>query len=254
MTFSRLDCATKADLAIIHKEYHLSTAGPRVVGAESVKPVGETNFEVADQLASLGMEAIHPSAAAGLRERGIELQIKNTFEPEHQGTLISEHYVPEDESVEIVAGKAKVHALHLFDQSHAGHIDRVSLDLMKIVEPMPIQVISKEMTANSLTYYLSGQAAAIDTAKQQLKSNHPQAKVSSRLVSMVSKIDSTEVLSTGTQALTEAGISPVALCAPVRNVSVQYVVEEDEYQQAVGIVHSALCNQSKEERKLVGVA
>ncbi|KGY12043.1 aspartate kinase [Vibrio tubiashii] len=258
MTFSRLACVTNADLAIIHKEYHLSTADPRMVGAESVRPVGETNFDVADQLASLGMEAIHPNAAAGLRESGIELQIKNTFEPDHDGTLISEHYVPEDESVEIVAGKAKVHALHLFDQSHACHIDKVSLDLMTIIEPMPLQVISKEMTANSLTYYLSGQTAAIDTAKQQLQASHPQAQVSSRVVSMVSaigtKIDSTETLSAGTQALADAGISPVAMYAPVRNVSVQYVVEEDEYQQALGIVHGALCKQETEECQLEGVA
>ncbi|KOO10406.1 aspartate kinase, partial [Vibrio xuii] len=85
MTFSRIASITNADLAIIHKEYHLSSADPRVVGPDKVLPIGYTNYDVADQLANLGMEAIHPNAAAGLRESGIELQIKNTFEPEHQG-------------------------------------------------------------------------------------------------------------------------------------------------------------------------
>ncbi|WP_394151168.1 aspartate kinase [Vibrio maritimus] len=258
MTFSRLASVTNADLAIIHKEYHLSSADPRVVGAESVKPVGETNFDVADQLASLGMEAIHPRAAACLRESGIELQIKNTFEPDHDGTLISEHYTSDDESVEIVAGKAKVHALQLFDQSHACHIDKVSLDLMTIIEPMTLEVISKEMTANSLTYYLCGSASTIDKVKQRLKKNYPEAQVSCQVVSMVSaigtRIDSTETLSIGTRALAEAGISPVALHAPVRNVSVQYVVEEGEYQQALGVVHQALCEPERDACGLKGVA
>lgn len=60
MTFSRIAATTKADLAIIHKEYHLSSADPRVVGVDSVNPIGFTNYDVADQLANLGMEAIHP--------------------------------------------------------------------------------------------------------------------------------------------------------------------------------------------------
>ncbi|MEE2652810.1 MAG: aspartate kinase, partial [Pseudomonadota bacterium] len=85
MTFSRLAVMSKADEAIIHKEYHLSSADPRLVGAEKVVPIGRTNYDVADQLANLGMEAIHPRAAKGLRQDNIPLRVKNTFEPEHSG-------------------------------------------------------------------------------------------------------------------------------------------------------------------------
>src|SRR5690606_23321718 len=99
MTFSRIAALTHADQAIIHKEYHLSSADPRVVGPEKVRPMGLTNFDVADQLANLGMEAIHPNAAAGLRNQEIELRVKNTFEPDHAGTLISNHHQPEDNKV-----------------------------------------------------------------------------------------------------------------------------------------------------------
>ena len=99
MTFSRIASLTNADLAIIHKEYHLSSADPRVVGSNRVRPLGQTNYDVADQLANLGMEAIHPNAAAGLRESGIELQIKNTFEPQHPGTLISGAFRPTKDKI-----------------------------------------------------------------------------------------------------------------------------------------------------------
>lgn len=73
MTFSKVATVTGAGEAIIHKEYHLSTADPEMVGAENVHPIGLTNYDVADQLANLGMEAIHPRAAAGLRKRNIQI-------------------------------------------------------------------------------------------------------------------------------------------------------------------------------------
>src|SRR5690606_40398550 len=67
----------------------------RSVGDTKAVPIGRTNYDVADQLANLGMEAIHPRAAKGLRQAEIPLRIKNTFEPEHFGTLITGDYVSE---------------------------------------------------------------------------------------------------------------------------------------------------------------
>ncbi|MFA0216980.1 aspartate kinase, partial [Vibrio cyclitrophicus] len=156
MTFSRIATITEASLAIIHKEYHFSSADPKVVGVGSVKPIGATNYDVADQLANLGMEAIHSNAAAGLRESGIELQIKNTFEPEHEGTLISSDYRPDTNHIEIIAGKQKVYALHVFDQGMVGKADNVSYELMEIIADARVNLIGKEMNANSITYYLGG--------------------------------------------------------------------------------------------------
>lgn len=95
---------TKATEAIIHKEFHLSSADPRLVGEDNAVPIGRTNYDVADQLANLGMEAIHPKAAKGLRQNNIPLRIKNTFEPEHAGTLITAGYVSDSPCVEIIAG------------------------------------------------------------------------------------------------------------------------------------------------------
>ena len=73
MTFSRIAVLTGAREAVIHKEFHLSSADPRLVGEDNAVPIGRTNYDVADQLANLGMEAIHPKAAKGLRQNGIPL-------------------------------------------------------------------------------------------------------------------------------------------------------------------------------------
>lgn len=88
MTFSRIAVLSHAKEAVIHKEFHLSSADPRLVGEENAVPIGRTNYDVADQLANLGMEAIHPKAAKGLRQNNIALRVKNTFEPEDRKSVV----------------------------------------------------------------------------------------------------------------------------------------------------------------------
>ncbi|KZY79832.1 aspartate kinase, partial [Oleiphilus sp. HI0071] len=134
MTFSRIAVLTGAREAIIHKEFHLSSADPRVVGEQNAVPIGRTNYEVADYLALLGMEAIHPKAAKGMRQADIPLRLRNTFEPEHYGTLIDGEYVSEQPQVEIIAGRSDVYALEFFDQDIAGELVQASEDLAFILK------------------------------------------------------------------------------------------------------------------------
>ena len=79
VTFARIAAATAAREAVIHKEFHLSSADPRIVGEDKVVKIGRTNYDVADQLSNLGMEAVHPSAAKILRQADIPLRVANAF-------------------------------------------------------------------------------------------------------------------------------------------------------------------------------
>ncbi len=244
MTFSRIAALTNATQAIIHKEYHLSSADPRIVGADKVSPMGLTNFDVADQLANLGMEAIHPNAAAGLRQQGIELRIKNTFEPEHKGTLISNVHKPQNNKVEIIAGKDKVFALHIFDQSMVGKIDNASYELMEVIAEAKVHLVGKEMNANSMTYYLSGSSDNLNHVLYKIEKRYPNASVSGKMVALISAIgasmNTNNVLTQGMQALVNAKISPIAAHSSMRNVNVQFVVEDNDYNRAICVLHDVL--------------
>ena len=115
VTFSKIAVEVNADEAVIHKEYHLSSADPKIVGVEKSIPVGKTNYIIADQLADVGMEAIHPKAAKPLELAGINIRIKNTFEPEHPGTVIARDYISPEAKIEIVSGTDKVIAFEVHD-------------------------------------------------------------------------------------------------------------------------------------------
>ncbi len=122
VTFSKIAVVVKADEAVIHKEFHLSSADPKLVGTDKSIPVGFTNFMVADQLADIGMEAIHPKASKPLEMAGINIRIKNTFEPEHPGTLISKNYVSPKSRIEIVSGTDKVLGVEIHDPMMVGEV------------------------------------------------------------------------------------------------------------------------------------
>ncbi len=256
MTFSRIASITKADLAIIHKEYHLSSADPRVVGSDKVLPIGRTNYDVADQLANLGMEAIHPNAAAGLRESNIELQIKNTFEPEHAGTLISSDHQPTANKVEIIAGKEKVFALHLFDQTMVGQVDNVSYELMEIIADAHVCLVGKEMNANSITYYLGGSTESLNKVLYKAEKRYPKAEIKGRMVALISvigsQIDTNKALTQGVLALMKEGVTPVALHSSMRNVNVQFVVGHKEYGSAICALHGEFFRCSDKDNSAKG--
>ncbi len=114
VTFSRLAALTGAREAVIHKEFHLSSADPKLVGQGAVRKLGRTNYDVADQLSNMGMEAIHPKAAKTLRQAHVPLRVTNAFEPDDPGTLIDDQPASTPD-VEIVTG-LNIVALEVFEQ------------------------------------------------------------------------------------------------------------------------------------------
>src|SRR6202012_3010464 len=150
VTFSKIATYLKPEEVIIHKEYHLSTADPSLVGVENCSPVGNTNYDIADQLADVGMEAIHPKASKPLEINGINLRIKNTFEPAHPGTLITREYVCEHKRVEVITGTEKVMIIDIYDPSMVG-TPGSDLQIMQLFYDHGISYNFKATNANSIS-------------------------------------------------------------------------------------------------------
>ena len=244
MTFSRIAVLTRAHEAIIHKEFHLSSADPRLVGEQNAVPIGRTNYDVADQLANLGMEAIHPKAAKGLRQHDIPLRVKNTFEPEHYGTLITGDYVSDKPCVEIIAGTKGVFALEVFDQEMAGRLHEYDPKIVSIIKEFKAHIISKDINANTVTHYLSTNLKTVKRIRKKLEQQFTEAEIDQKKVAAVSAIGSDlkmkGLLGKATTAIAEAGVSILAVHQCMRQVDVQYIVEEDDYHKAVKALHASL--------------
>ncbi|MBQ0784130.1 MAG: aspartate kinase [Amphritea sp.] len=244
MIFSRLAVLTNAREAIIHKEFHLSSADPRLVGEDNAVPIGRTNYDVADQLANLGMEAIHPKAAKGLRKHNVPLRVKNTFEPEHTGTLITGNYVSDTPRVEIIAGCRGVYALELFDQDMAGSIEDYDQEILGLIKRFRAHIVSKDVNANTITHYLATNLKTVKRIRTALATRFPEAELDQKKVSIVSAIGSDMevpgILAKAVSALADGGISVLAIHQSMRQVDMQFVIDEADYDTAVQSLHKAL--------------
>lgn len=129
VTFSQIATLTNAVEGIIHKEFHLSTGDPTLIGKDKVKIIENTNFETAIQLADIGMEAIHPYAAKKMKEKNIPLRIKNAFDPNHPGTLISKKYKSSIPKVDMICAKNNASALETINTDHTTIICAVGSNL-----------------------------------------------------------------------------------------------------------------------------
>jgi aspartate kinase len=243
MTFSRIAVLTQAREAIIHKEFHLSSADPRLVGTDKARKIGRTNYDVADQLANLGMEAIHPRAGRGLRQTDIPLRVRNTFDREDEGTLICGTYISDQPKVEIVTGVPTVHALQFFEQDMVGE-KGYDAAILEALTRHGAWIISKSSNANTITHYLTATGKTVARVIEDLQNAYPGAAITVEKVAMVSVIGSDiarpGLVPDALTALDRAGVGMMAMQHQIRNVDIQFVVDCADFETAVRALHRAL--------------
>lgn len=243
VTLSRVAVVTGAREAVIHKEFHLSSADPRVVGTDLVRVIGETNYDVADQLSNMGMEAIHPRAAKSLRQAGIPLRVKNAFEPAHDGTVIRSDLVAGAPQVEIITGLANVFAFEFHDQDMVG-VKGYDAKILEALKRHKVWIISKTSNANTITHFLKGSMKAIRRVESDLSEEFAGAEISLRKVSLVSaigrNIGDTAVLIRAIEVLAAAGIKPLGVHDLIRKVDLQVIVDPTDFEATIAALHKGL--------------
>ena len=240
VTFSKIAEYLKPAEAIIHKEYHLSTADPGIVGLENCTPVGFTNYDIADQLADVGMEAIHPKASKPLEVSGINLRIKNTFEPAHPGTLITREFVCEHKRVEVITGTDKLMMIDVYDPSMVGNVGS-DLQIMQAFYDHKVSYTFKATSANSISIVIW----ARDFSKKLISQLEDEfEKVTIEKVAMVcllgTNMDQPGLLAKSASALTENDINIKSAGFALRKVNIQFLIAPEHFKTAVIALNNAL--------------
>lgn len=249
VTFSKIAVEVKAKEAIIHKEYHLSSADPNIVGVDKTVPVGRTNFIVADQLADIGMEAIHPKAAKPLELANIDIRIKNTFEPDHPGTLITKDYVSQVPKIEIVSGTSNVIAIEVHDPMMVGEVG-FDLRIMKIFQEIGVSYILKSTNANSITMVVWDNYKARELVNKLEKDFYEVRTERVALVCVMgSNIAMPGFLYKASKALFENGINVESFGQSLRQVNMQFVIRREFYKLAVQVLNEELCVESDDKKE-----
>jgi aspartate kinase len=241
ITFSKIATHLQADEAIIHKEFHLSSADPKIVGLDKTIVVGKTNYDVADQLADIGMEAIHPNASKPLELAGINLRIKNTFEPNHPGTVISNDYIGPQAKIEIIAGSDKIVVLEIHDTSMVGETG-FDLKIMKKFQKYDISYILKTTNANSISLVI-WQADLNELLVSELEAEYRTVTVQEAAIVCVigSNIAMPKILVRAANALAKNDINVKCVSQSLRQVNMQFVIDREMYTKAIICLNEDLC-------------
>ena len=240
VTFSKIAEILKPQEAIIHKEYHLSTADPGLVGIENVQPVGNTNYDIADQLADVGMEAIHPKAAKPLEMAGIHLRIKNTFEPAHPGTLITKDYISKVKRVEVITGTDQQLLIDIYDPLMTGNVGS-DLAIMELFFKHGVSYTFKVTSANSISIVIwesDFKPELITDLEKQFE------KVSTEPVAMVcllgSNMDQPGLLANAAKALAKYEINIISAGVAKGKVNIQFLIERAQFKTAIIALNKAV--------------
>jgi aspartate kinase len=250
VTFSKVAVTLKANQAVIHKEYHLSTADPEIVGEANCQPVSRLNFDIADQLADIGMQAIHPKASKPLELSGIDLCIKNTFQPEHPGTVISVNVSADQGMVDLISGSEKVFIFEIIDPLMVG---AVGFDerIMGILNRFGVSYILKTTSANSISMVVFRKdisLAFMDALREQFMEVRAQDCALISILGMSLKKTGILAKSAGLLAENQIGILSVGLA--YSQVNLQLVVSEQDYAPAIRALHKGFFEESTQNNPI----
>ena len=186
------------------------------------------------------MEAIHPKASKPLEISGINLRIKNTFEPAHPGTLITRHYVSALKRVEVITGYDKMLIIDVYDPLMVGSVGS-DLQIMQVFFNHRISYTFKATSANSISTVIwesDFSQALIDDLGSKFE------KVTVEKAAMVcllgTNMDQPGLLAKSAMALAKSDINILSAGFALRKVNIQFLIAREHFKTAIIELNKAL--------------
>ncbi len=248
ITFAKIAVLTNAKEGIIHKEFHLSTGDPKLMGVDKVEIIGNTNFDIADQLSDMGMEAIHSKAAKEMESKNIPIRVKNAFDPENPGTLISRDYISPVPRVDMICGRNDIVGIEMFDSEMVGE-PGYDYRLTRYLADYHINYIAKTTNANTITHFIPQKSKNVSACIEAMKKEFINAEIKTYNLAIVAVIGSNMripgFLATAAKALYEEGINVLAIDQTLRQVNIQFMVAREDFERAQKILHREFVEKKK---------
>jgi len=126
----------------------------------------------------------------------------------------------------------------------AGNIDVYDREILTMIDRFKAHIISKDINANTITHYLSANLKTIKRIRNALQERFVDAEINQQKVAIVSAIGSDMkipgILAKTVGALAKENISVLAMHQSMRQVDMQFIINEDDYDDAIKSLHSVL--------------
>ncbi len=130
-------------------------ADPRIV--DSPKAIAEITFAELRELSYMGASVLHEDSVAPVKEIGIPLNIKNTNDPEHPGTMIVDNvdHIDDDNDRFITGIAGKRNFIILTVSKHLNNSNEALRDVLEILDRHKVQAEHITMGIDQFALVLS---------------------------------------------------------------------------------------------------
>ncbi len=231
----------RVQLTIMKEVDGLLSADPKLVGKNSALLRTRAHFDEAAELSDLaGMKAINPHGIWVLDGQGVDIHVKNTFNPGGQGTLISLTDDPEVTGVRFISGKK---GQTMFRVSSGKMIEQkgVAADIFQVCRQQGISVDAITTSARTVAFSVDGKHARNESLAMLLsRYGRVDKKDHMAIVCCIGNqmADQKGLLSWLSGLLAANGIN-IEFDGGDGDRNVTFIINEPDYEKAVGVLHQA---------------
>lgn len=235
LTASFIGAAIDADEVQVWKDVHgILSTDPRIF--ETPFPLPSISFEEAAELAYFGAKVLHPSSILPAMRKGIPVRVKNSYDPDHPGTLISLVAADQKGPVTAITHKPRQLLVHICSTRMLGQygflarLFQIFADLKLSVDVIATSEVSLSLTLESHPSMLEERLAEIATVKI-----HPGKAI----VSLIGKREhSCHILERSLHTLAAAGIEVQMVSHGASQINTSLIVDDDQAQKSVRLLHN----------------
>lgn len=213
------------------------TTDPRVVAeAQSIPRV---TFEEAFELAFYGAKVLHPLSLQPALKFDIPVRVKNSYNPTHEGTLITAEVVKDDAPVKAISCKREVTLVDVVSTRMLGAVGF----LAKVFETCRNLNVSVDMLASSevsISMTVNKAERLSDVVEVLREFCHVSVGARKAIISIIGDVSrSSEILGRAFSVLADLGVSVQMVSQGASKVNVGFIVEDDEAERCIRALHSS---------------
>lgn len=225
------------------------TADPRLVKGAQVLPA--ISYREAAEMSYFGAKVIHPKTMLPAIERNIPIRIKNTFNPAHDGTLITQTTPLTDRVVKNVTSIDRLGLIAIEGNGMLG-VPGVSARIFTALAGVHVNVmmISQASSEHNVCLVIPEKDSfrAVETLQDEFRSDIASRNIDDiKLQKNVSIIAVVGEAMKGTRgiagktfsSLAAAGVNVVAIAQGSSELNISLVVEQQDAPKAVQAIHNA---------------
>jgi aspartate kinase len=245
LTASVLGAALNVDEIQVWKDVDgILTTDPRIVS--SAKPVKNVSFEEASELAYFGAKVLHPRSILPAMAKNIPVRVKNSYNPDHEGTLILSHIENDSELLRVLTFKKHVTLVDIVSTRMLGQYGF----LAKVFQIFDEQEVSVDMLATSevsISVTLDSKVRDMDSLRAELeKVARVTIKNQKTIVTMIGNVGhSSEIMAKTFEVLKQNAINVQMISQGASKVNISFIVDDSEAEKCIKALHKAFFENSQ---------